>query len=175
MLREELSNTLKSAMLAHDSQTVAAVRLIIAGQKEKDVEARGKGNQQATDAELLSMMQSMIKQRKESIELYEKGGRADLVAKEKAEIDIITTFLPEQMDDEAIKNAINAVIAQDAVPVVRCKDCRFCRFDDTVYRKTIDGEENEPAYICGHNWRYCQEVKASHFCSYGERKGDGDD
>ena len=63
MLRDELQNSLKEAMKNRDMQTVSAVRLIIAGQKEKDVEARGKGQEKATDADLLSMMQSMIKQR----------------------------------------------------------------------------------------------------------------
>ena len=115
MLREELSNTLKSAMLAHDSQTVAAVRLIIAGQKEKDVEARGKGNQQATDAELLSMMQSMIKQRRESIKMYVDANRDDLAQKEQAEIEVIERFLPKQMNDEemllAIKETVNLLQA----------------------------------------------------------------
>ncbi len=110
MLREELSNTLKTAMLAHDSQTVAAVRLIIAGQKEKDVEARGKGNQQATDAELLSMMQSMIKQRRESIKMYVDANRNDLAQKEQAEIDVIERFLPKQLDDEQMLKAIKETI-----------------------------------------------------------------
>ena len=63
MLREELQKALKESMLAHDAATTSAVRLIIAGQKEKDVEARGKGAKEATDAELMAMMQSMIKQR----------------------------------------------------------------------------------------------------------------
>ena len=70
MLREELQNSLKEAMKNKDMATVGAIRLIIAGQKEKDVEARGKGLEKASDADLLSMMQTMIKQRNESIKVY---------------------------------------------------------------------------------------------------------
>ena len=57
--------------------------------------------------------------------------------------------------------------------VVRCKNCRFCEYDDTVYRKTVDGEENKPAHICFRSGRG-QEVDGNHFCSCGERKGDGE-
>lgn len=67
MLREDLQKALKESMLAHDAETTGAVRLIIAGMKEKDVDARGKGAKEATEAELLSMMQTMIKQRNDSI------------------------------------------------------------------------------------------------------------
>ena len=69
MLREDLQKSLKEAMLAKDTQTVAAVRLIIAGMKDKDVDARGKGQTEASEADLLSMMQNMIKQRKESFKI----------------------------------------------------------------------------------------------------------
>ena len=70
MLRETLQKTLKESMLAHDTTTVGAVRLIIAGMKDKDVEARGKGQKEATEAELLSMMQTMIKQRNDSVKIH---------------------------------------------------------------------------------------------------------
>ena len=97
MLRDDLQNSLKEAMKQRDTKTVNAVRLIIAGQKEKDVEARGKGKEKADDTELLAMMQTMIKQRNESIRIYTEGNRADLVAKEQDEIDVISRFLPKQM------------------------------------------------------------------------------
>ena len=86
MLRDDLQNSLKEAMKAKDMKTVSAVRLIIAGQKEKDVEARGKGLEKASDADLLSMMQTMIKQRNESIRIYTEGNRPDLAEKEQSEI-----------------------------------------------------------------------------------------
>lgn len=112
MLREDLQNALKEAMKNHDMTTVAAVRLIIAGQKEKDVAARGAGKECASDADLLSMMQGMIKQRNESIKIYNEGGRPELAAKEQAEINVIERFLPKQLNEEETKAAINAAIAK---------------------------------------------------------------
>ena len=112
MLREELQKALKESMLAHDAATTSAVRLIIAGQKEKDVEARGKGAKEATDAELMAMMQSMIKQRHDSIKMYLDGNRPELADKEKAEIAVIERFLPKQMSEEEAIAAIKAIIAE---------------------------------------------------------------
>ncbi len=112
MLREDLQNALKEAMKNHDMTTVSAVRLIIAGQKEKDVTARGAGKECATDAELLSMMQGMIKQRNESIKIYKEGGRPELAAKEQSEIEVIERFLPKQLSEEETKAAISAVISK---------------------------------------------------------------
>ena len=112
MLRENLQTALKEAMKNHDMTTVSAVRLIIAGQKEKDVAARGAGKECATDAELLSMMQGMIKQRNESIKIYNEGGRPELAAKEQGEIDVIERFLPKQLNEEETKAAIEAAIAK---------------------------------------------------------------
>ena len=112
MLREELQKALKESMLNKDTDTVSAVRLIIAGMKEKDVDARGKGLKEASDADLLSMMQSMIKQRNDSIKMYVDGKREDLAAKERKEISIIERFLPKQMSDAEIEAAIKGVIAE---------------------------------------------------------------
>lgn len=112
MLREDLQNSLKEAMKAKDMATVSAVRLIIAGQKEKDVSARGAGKECASDAELLAMMQTMIKQRNESIKIYNEGGRPELAAKEQAEINVIERFLPKQLNEEETKAAISAVITK---------------------------------------------------------------
>lgn len=110
MLRDDLQKALKESMLNKDMATVSAVRLIIAGMKEKDVDARGKGQEKASDAELLSMMQNMIKQRNDSIKMYTDGNRADLADKERKEISIIERFLPKQMNDAEVENAIKAVI-----------------------------------------------------------------
>ncbi len=112
MLREDLQKALKESMLAHDAATTSAVRLIIAGQKEKDVEARGKGAKEATDAELMAMMQTMIKQRNESIKMYIDGNRPELADKEKAEIAVIERFLPKQMSEAEMTSAIAAIIAE---------------------------------------------------------------
>lgn len=111
MLRDDLQKALKDAMLNHDAQTTGAVRMIIAGMKEKDVDARGKGQERASDSDLLSMMQTMIKQRNESIKMYKEGNRQDLVDKEQAEIKVIERFLPKQMTETEVEAAIKAIIA----------------------------------------------------------------
>lgn len=112
MLREDLQKALKESMLAHDAETTGAVRLIIAGMKEKDVDARGKGAKEATEAELLSMMQTMIKQRNDSIKMYMDGNRPELAAKERKEIEIIERFLPKQMSDAEIEAAVRTLISE---------------------------------------------------------------
>ena len=112
MLRDDLQNSLKEAMKAKDMKTVSAVRLIIAGQKEKDVEARGKGLEKASDADLLAMMQTMIKQRNESIRIYTEGNRPDLAEKEQSEIDVISRFLPKQLSADEVENIVKTLIAQ---------------------------------------------------------------
>lgn len=112
MLREDLQTALKEAMKNKDMGTVSAVRLIIAGLKEKDVTARGAGKECATDAELLSMMQTMIKQRTESAKIYNEGNRPELAAKEEAEIKVIERFLPKQLSEEETKTAIAAIITK---------------------------------------------------------------
>ena len=112
MLREDLQNALKDAMKSKDMVSVSAIRMIIAGLKEKDVVARGSGKECATDQELLSMMQTMIKQRNESVRIYTEGGRPELAEKEQAEIVVIERFLPKQMNEDEIKAAISEVITK---------------------------------------------------------------
>jgi uncharacterized protein YqeY len=111
MLREDLQNALKEAMKEKNMAVVGAVRLIIAGLKEKDVEARGKGKEKAEDTELLAMMQTMIKQRNESVRIYLEGNRPELAEKEKAEIEVIERFLPKQLSDAEVNEVIKSVIA----------------------------------------------------------------
>lgn len=119
MLREDLQNALKEAMKAKNMPEVNAVRMIIAGLKEKDVEARGKGKKQAEDAELLAMMQSMIKQRNESIKLYNEGNRPDLAQKEQAEITVIEKFLPKQLSEAEMSEVIKGIITQTGAQSVK--------------------------------------------------------
>jgi uncharacterized protein YqeY len=119
MLRDDLQNGLKNAMKNKDMTTVAAIRLIIAGQKEKDVEARGKGLEKASDADLLSMMQTMIKQRNESIKIYLEGNRQDLADKEQSEIDVIMRFLPKQLSESEVEDAVKSVIASTGASSIK--------------------------------------------------------
>ena len=121
MLREQIKTELVAAMKAKDETKVSTLRMIGATLKDKDIAARPSGKTDGiSDDEILSMFQTMIKQRKESIELYEKGGRTDLADKEKKEIEIISAFLPAQMDDEAVKTAIETQI--QAVGATSMKD-----------------------------------------------------
>ena len=111
MLRDRITEAQKNAMKAKDSEALAAVRLILAALKDRDIAARSTGNQDGiSEDDILSMLQSMIKQRRDSIEMYEKGGRPELAAKEAKEIEVIESFLPEQMDETAMAEAIEAVI-----------------------------------------------------------------
>jgi uncharacterized protein len=113
MLRERFNETLKTAMKAKDQRTVSAVRLVIAKLKERDIEARAKGNAEGIpDAEIQQMLQGMLKQRRESIELYEKGGRPELAQQEREEMQVIERFLPQQMGDAEMEAAIRAVITE---------------------------------------------------------------
>ena len=112
MLRERFSEALKSAMREKDALTVSTVRLILARLKERDIEVRPKGNAEGiAEPEIQQMLQGMIKQRRESIELYEKGGRPELAEKERGEIAIIERFLPQQLSEAEQEAAIKATIA----------------------------------------------------------------
>ncbi len=110
-LRERFSEELKAAMKAGDKGKVAAVRLIQAALKEKDIEARGAGKGEASDDDILAMLQKMIKQRQESAAIYAANGRPELAESENAEIAVISGFLPAQMNEDEVKAAIQAAIA----------------------------------------------------------------
>ncbi|HTV89977.1 MAG TPA: GatB/YqeY domain-containing protein [Stellaceae bacterium] len=113
MLRESFSERLKQAMRARDTRTLAAVRLIVAALKDRDIAARGSGNGEGiSDAEIRRMLQGMIKQRRESIALYRQGKRPELAQREEAEIAVIEGFLPKQMGNDEIAAAAKTVIAE---------------------------------------------------------------
>ncbi len=112
MLREKLTEAMKEAMRAKDQAALGTIRLILAKLKDVDIAARTEASREGVaDDKILSMMQGMIKQRNESITLYDKGGRADLAEKEKAEIAVIERFLPQQMDETAVEAAVREAIA----------------------------------------------------------------
>lgn len=112
MLRAQLNDALKTAMKAHDARAVSTVRMILAGLKDRDIAARGKGNASGiSEAEIQQMLQSMVKQRRESMALYEQGNRPELVAQEQAEIAIIEGFMPKQLSDSEIEQAVADAIA----------------------------------------------------------------
>ena len=112
-LRSRLRDALTAAMKDKDKRAVSTVRLILAAVKDRDIAARSKGNMEGlTDEDILGVLQTMIRQRQESIELYEKGNRPELVAEERAEIAIIETFLPRQMSEAEVTEAVGAVLAE---------------------------------------------------------------
>jgi uncharacterized protein YqeY len=107
MLRDDVGDALKSAMKARDTQATSTLRMILAAIKDRDIAARGQGQAGGIgDAEVVKVLQSMVKQRQESIELYRKGGRQDLVDKETQEIAVIQRFLPEQMTAAEMEKAV---------------------------------------------------------------------
>lgn len=119
MLRDKLNEAMKDAMRARDSASLGTIRLILAKLKDVDIAARTEASREGVaDDRILTMLQGMIKQRNESVALYEKGNRADLADKEKAEIVVIERFLPQQMDDAAVEEAVrDAIAAADAKTV----------------------------------------------------------
>ena len=111
-MRERLVAAMKTAMRAKDPRTLSTVRLILAALKDRDIAARTRGTGAAIgDDEILSLLQSMIKQRHESIALYEQGGRLELAQQEAEEIEVIKRFLPAPMDDADQAVAVNQTIA----------------------------------------------------------------
>lgn len=114
MLRDRLNQALKDAMKAKDARRIATLRLILAALKDRDIAARTSGDDRTgiPEAEILSMLQTMVRQRRESIAAYQQGGRDDLVAQEKEEIAIIEDFLPQQLSEAEVEAAAKAAIAE---------------------------------------------------------------
>lgn len=111
-MRDQFMSALKDAMKAGDKARLGAIRLIQAAIKDKDIEARGLGKGQATNDEILALLQKMIKQRQESAAIYSANGRPELAATEESEIAVISSFLPKQMSEDEVKAAIAAVIGE---------------------------------------------------------------
>ncbi|MCG8547910.1 MAG: GatB/YqeY domain-containing protein [Alphaproteobacteria bacterium] len=112
MLRDRLNEALKEATLAKDTCATATIRLILAALKDRDIAVRSKDNSDAIgDDDILRLLQTMVKQRRESIDMYRKGNREDLADREAREIEVIQRFLPEQMGDASVTEAVEQVIS----------------------------------------------------------------
>ena len=112
-MRAALNNAFKSAMKEKEALAVSTLRLIQAAVKDRDIAARPKGYTDGiSDDEILGLLQSMIKQRNESIEAFKKGGRMELAEQEAGEIAIIERFLPRQMSDDEMEKEVDTVIAE---------------------------------------------------------------
>jgi uncharacterized protein YqeY len=112
VMREAINAALKEAMKAGDKRRVATLRLMNAAIKDRDIEARGQGKAPLDDDTLMALFQKMIKQRQESAEIYAKAGRSDLEQQEREEASIIAAYLPQQMDDAAVAEAVRSVAAE---------------------------------------------------------------
>ncbi len=112
MIRDSIKSAQVSAMKAGDKTRLAAVRLILAKLKDKDIELRTAAQLPDDDVLVVDVLQKMAKQRRESITLYEQGGRQELAEVEKAELAVIEEFLPQQMGEDEVKAAIAAIIAE---------------------------------------------------------------
>ena len=112
MLRDDINNAVKEAMKAKDERKLSTLRMVNSTLKNADIAARGEGKPPLTDADVLAVLQKMIKQRQESVELYEKGGRAELAAGEREEIAVISAYLPKQMSEDEVKSAISAAVSE---------------------------------------------------------------
>ncbi|QGM98254.1 GatB/YqeY domain-containing protein [Methylocystis parvus] len=110
-MRDKINQDLKDAMKARDSAKVDALRLINAALKDKDIEARGAGKT-LSEEDVLALLQKMIKSRQESLDIYEKAGRADLADKERGEIAVISGYLPQQLSEAEVAEAVKAAIAE---------------------------------------------------------------
>jgi uncharacterized protein YqeY len=111
-MREAISEGYKAAMKAGDKRRTATLRAINAAIKDKDIANRGEGKDPLSDADLLVVLQKMVKQREESLGIYEKAGRDDLAVVEREEIAILNEFLPKSLSDAEVEDAIKAAIAK---------------------------------------------------------------
>ncbi len=119
-IREKVSKNLKEAMINKDNNSISTLRLILAAIKERDIISKGKGHDsEVNDKEIISLLQTMIKQRKSSIELYTQANRVDLANKEENEISIISNYLPRQLSNKEIDEIINNTIKSSDVNSIK--------------------------------------------------------
>lgn len=118
-LRDQFTAELKTSMKAGDAARTSTLRMIMAKVKDVDIAARPKGIDKVPDEEVLSTLRGMVKSRRESVELYRQGNRPELAAKEEAEIAVIESFLPQQMDDAAVDQAVADAIAETSAASIK--------------------------------------------------------
>jgi len=119
MIRDTIKKSLVDAMKAGDKPRTGTIRLIQSALKNRDIELRGAANLPEDDTLVTEVLQKMIKQRRESIDMYTKGNRPELAEAEAAEVTVIETFLPKQMNDQEIAAAIDAAAAETGASSVK--------------------------------------------------------
>ena len=118
-MREQFTEALKESMKAGEKRRVSTIRMITSALKDRDIEQRGQGKPPLTDEEILGLLQKMVKQRQESLAIYEQAGRTDLASQESEEIQILMGFMPAQLDEAAVKAAIADAIEASAASSVK--------------------------------------------------------
>jgi uncharacterized protein len=111
-LRTDFTDQMKASMKAGDAPRTSTLRMIMAKLKDTDIASRPKGVDQIPDQEIMAMLRGMVKSRRESVELYNQGNRPELAAKEAAEIAVIESFLPSQMDEAAMERAVAEAVLE---------------------------------------------------------------
>jgi uncharacterized protein YqeY len=119
MIRDDLKAALTTAMKSGDKARTGTIRLVQAALKNRDIELRGASNPPDDDVLVTEVLQKMVKQRRESIAMYEQGGRAELAAVEAAEVTVIEGFLPRQMDEAELAAAIDAIVTETGASSVK--------------------------------------------------------
>lgn len=119
MIRDDIKAALVGAMKAGDRPRTGTIRLIQAALKNRDIELRGSANPPEDDVLVTEVLQKMVKQRRESIDMYARGGRQELAAAEAAEVAVIEAFLPRQLDDAELAAAIDAITAETGAASVK--------------------------------------------------------
>lgn len=118
-LRERFKEELKTAMKAKEAGKVTTLRMIGAKLKDLDINARPKGIDQVGEDEIITMLKSMVKSRRESVEMYQKANRQDLVEKEQGEITIIETFLPAQLNEDQMRDVVDEAVEKTGVSSIK--------------------------------------------------------
>jgi uncharacterized protein YqeY len=119
MIRDTIKQALVAAMKAGDPPRRDTIRLVQAALKNRDIELRGSSNPPEDDVLVTEVLQKMVKQRRESIDMYVKGGRQELADAEAAEVAVIETFLPRQMDEAETAAAVDAIVAETGAAWVK--------------------------------------------------------
>jgi uncharacterized protein YqeY len=118
-LRESFTEQMRLSMKAGTSARTSTLRMVMAKLKDSDIAARPKGIEQIPDEDIVAMLRGMVKSRRESVDMYTQGNRPELAAKEEAEIAVIESFLPSQMDDTAMQQAVADAVAETGAASIK--------------------------------------------------------
>lgn len=118
-MREKFASSLREALKAKDTRRVSTIRLIQAAVKDRDIANRGAGKDPVSDDDIMQILAKMIKQRQESAQIYEEAARLELAQQEREEVDVIRSFLPQQLSDDDVRKACQAVVEETGASGLR--------------------------------------------------------